>query len=112
MKCECGAFSTILVEEANGIITPKCDQCYYNPKFTPDEISQGLRNLEKRATRQEGDFMQSIEIILRKLSNFENREVVKETRIIFLRKYKIEELANDKGLLGELIREFCQKDWE
>ncbi len=52
MNCECGAISTILVEHEDGTITPKCDQCYYNPKFTADEISEGLKNIEKRANRQ------------------------------------------------------------
>ena len=33
MKCECGAISTVLVENEDGTITPKCDQCYYNPQF-------------------------------------------------------------------------------
>jgi hypothetical protein len=38
MKCECGAFSTILVENEDGTVTPKCDQCYYNPQFAEGEM--------------------------------------------------------------------------
>lgn len=39
MKCECGAISTILVENEDGTVTPKCDQCYHDPKFkdSPDK---------------------------------------------------------------------------
>ena len=45
-----------------------------------------------------------IEIILREVFNYENKEIVKEERIIFLRECKIEELMKDKGLLGDLLR--------
>lgn len=33
MKCECGNYSTILVENEDGTVTPKCESCYYNPSF-------------------------------------------------------------------------------
>ena len=33
MKCKCGAVSTVLVENEDGTVTPKCHQCYYNPEF-------------------------------------------------------------------------------
>lgn len=49
--------------------------------------------------------MKTIEIILREVSNYESKEVIKEERIIFLRPHKLEELMKDKGLLGELLRE-------
>ena len=50
MKCvECEAISTILVENDDGTVTPMCDQCYHSPRFTPDEISQGLRNIANKA---------------------------------------------------------------
>ena len=49
--------------------------------------------------------MTNIEIVLRKIENHENKEVVKERRLIFLSQHKINELKKDKGLLGELLRE-------
>ena len=58
MECECGAISTVIVENEDGTVTLKCDQCYYNPKFTPDEISQALKKIETQAriaSRKETD---------------------------------------------------------
>ena len=49
MKCDCGAMSTILVEDEHGVVTPKCESCYYSPKFTQDEISTALQNIERKA---------------------------------------------------------------
>lgn len=48
--------------------------------------------------------MKTIEIILREIHNYENKEIVEERRIVFLKQYKIEELKKDTGLLGELLR--------
>ncbi len=57
MKCECGAMSTVLLEE-DGEITPKCEQCYCDPKFTPEEISRGLKNLARRQPKaQQPDYL-------------------------------------------------------
>lgn len=49
--------------------------------------------------------MKTVEIILREVSGYENKEVMIEKRIVFLRQYKIEELKRDTGLLGDLLRE-------
>lgn len=33
MKCECGKFSTILLEGDDELVTPMCDHCYCNYEF-------------------------------------------------------------------------------
>ncbi len=33
MQCECGKISTILVENEDGTVTPKCESCYLDPKY-------------------------------------------------------------------------------
>lgn len=55
MKCSCGAVSSILVEYEDGTIEPKCFQCYYNPKYTKEELSMALKNIEKRAKEKRGE---------------------------------------------------------
>ena len=48
MKCKCGAISTILVENEDGTITPKCETCYYDPIFNADEVEKAIKASEKR----------------------------------------------------------------
>ena len=37
MQCECGKISTILVENEDGTVTPKCESCYLDPKYEDSE---------------------------------------------------------------------------
>lgn len=39
MRCKCGAISTILVENFDGTVEPKCDICYYTrPKLKDSSL--------------------------------------------------------------------------
>lgn len=63
-------------------------------------------------TAEEGkENMKRIEIVISEISNDEKSEVIEETRVIFLRAYKIEELMDDQGLLGDLLRKPLVEKW-
>lgn len=63
MKCKCGAISTILVENEDGTVTPKCEQCHYNPKF--EDNKQENRQLkdspDKECTHPRG-YIKSVRV--------------------------------------------------
>lgn len=51
-----------------------------------------------------------VEVVLREVFNYEDKEVIKEERIIFLRECKVEKLKSDPGLLGDLLRKTSLKN--
>ena len=46
MICECGAMTTVLIENEDGTVTPKCEACYLDVKFNNEALKKEIKKMK------------------------------------------------------------------